>query len=492
MSIGSFWHHRRFDRSEQVNGPSQDTGQTPSTSDQTPSTSPNHDQHFNSDATPVINNHTLNAFQFQDGPSVLLTPPDDGPTVHNERGAFYQFGANPTGIALSEVSRVPPRPLEQSSWRYGRDQAWKRDSSESLLSTPTDQQHSFNPNTASKRHGTIALSNFDSVLSSRRSSAVPDSILGQLEEAASERGRLNHPEGEEAQEVPASALHDQNADDAPVFLLQEEHITISNDIPPIGKWRCCECQRGHEIYRFEAGQHLISILNCLCKHRSCRSCTFQGNVRRFAPIDDAAGVASVPVLEGDGRTIRFGVICRTCGLSWRAKRVEEAKRPGLLRRKLSILPKKVNPLHKLRTTRSMIYLGISHDSRTDVGRPGSALSTSRSIFNLKSASDAQGKDAKLAEQAQGAFVRFYGIECTCGSITNASSVCFQVVDTAEVNDDGKPRGQSSVQVTETAESCSTSELEAKGYGTPTLHLKGGLHPNPLRRNPVKRSESPQG
>ncbi|KAF9692564.1 hypothetical protein EKO04_009437 [Ascochyta lentis] len=504
MPGSSFWHHKRFNRSEQIDDPSQDTGRDRNLSS-------NHHQHS------AIDSHTSNTIQPLDGPSSSLTPLDDRPTGHNAPSSFYQFGANPTGIALSEMSRVPPPPLEQSSRRDERDQVLRRDSSESLSSTSTYRQPSFDPSIASKRDGTIALSNFDSVLSSRRSSVVPENIVDQTGEPATERDSQSRPESEEVHEGSAAVQHSQSANNASVLqpntppmafgkdrdtspLIdagcdvdkcespQQVHIEITNDILPIGKWRCCECQRGHEIYRFEAGQHLISILNCLCKHRSCKSCTFQGNVKRFAPIDDAAGVASIPVLEGDGRTIRFGVICRTCGLSWRAKRIQEAKPPGLLRRKLYILPKKVKPLHKLRNTRSMIHLGFLPDSHTDVSRPGSASSTSRSILTLGSASDTQAKDTKPTEQAQGVFVRFYGIECTCGSITNASSICFQVVDTAEVNGDGASKGQTGVEVIETAESRYTPEMKAKGYGTPFLHLNGRSHANPLRSNPVLQSD----
>lgn len=257
--------------------------------------------------------------------------------------------------------------------------------------------------------------------------------------------------------------------------LLETEITISKGALPIGKWRCCECQRGHGIYRFETGQHLVSILSCMCKHHSCTSCILQGNVKRFAPIDDG-GVAYVPVSGETGPTIRFGVICRTCGLSWRAKKTKKAKRSGAMssfRQKLSVLPKKVNSLHKLRHTQLMIHIGFARDSHPEHSRSGTSLSTSRSIFNLRAA-DTQAKSAEPEEQIEGARVKLYGVECTCSTVTSVHSLCFQVIDTPEDDNDTVSKEQVSIESVQAAEHQTTPELQAKGHGTSTLYLMGGL------------------
>jgi hypothetical protein len=279
---------------------------------------------------------------------------------------------------------------------------------------------------------------------------------------------------------------------------QASNITVGRNGFPIGRWRCCECRRGHEIYRFEAGQHLISILSCLCKHRSCRSCTFQGDLRRFAPINDDEGVAFVPVPEGNSKDVLFGVVCRTCGLSWRAKAVHEAKhkrKMSSLRHKLSVLPKKVNPLQKLRHTQSMMHLGFTRDSRPEVSELGNALTKSRSNVNLRSAASAQAKDETPEEQVEGIEVQFYGIECTCGTVTDASSICFQILEPSEADSKAKkakPKGHVSAENPQVAELQSDPELHAKGHGTSMLHLKGGSHPNPLLSNPVGESDALPG
>jgi len=42
---------------------------------------------------------------------------------------------------------------------------------------------------------------------------------------------------------------------------------------PIGQWRCCKCKSGQWLYLNNQGQHLVSILNCVCPHRSCEVST---------------------------------------------------------------------------------------------------------------------------------------------------------------------------------------------------------------------------
>lgn len=451
------------------------------------------------------------------GPTISLTPPNDSSTVQCEqdRDSFYRVVADSTDSLFSEISRPPLRLLEQDTWRYGGHQV-PRERASSASSTLVKQRRSFDPDAVSRRHGMIILSGLDSAFNGHRLRVA----MGTYDRAPADEDQQSCSDSATTQtgSDPASynlitpndrtpslnssstvsgSEHDvfpsNNAGGAGVAEdgdSRNEDTAPSKDMRHIGKWRCCECRRGHEIYRFQAGEHLISILNCVCKHRSCRSCTFQGDIRRFAPIDDAAGVASVPVDEGHGNPIRFGVVCRTCGLSWRADKVEMAKHHVRLRRRLSILPKKINPMHRLRSTRSMVHLGLARDRFLEESRPGTAVSLSRSIFNLSPASDTQSRDAKPEEQVKSAEVRFYGIECTCGSITNPSSLCFQVINTPAVDSGVGLKEQTNTGVVREAEPQRVSELQAKGHGTPMLHLKGGCHPNPLLSNPAQKSGSP--
>ncbi|KAF2630873.1 hypothetical protein BU25DRAFT_446449 [Macroventuria anomochaeta] len=472
-----------------------------------------HNQHINRDTASDNRNSTSSAAEPRKGPSISVTPPNDSPTAHHVSSSFYRIGPDSTGKALGEIPQTAARSPVQSGWIYYTDPPPSRGRSRSPAGVLLDQYRSLSSSTANRRYGVIDLTNLKNALDDRHPSMLVVETGEQHDEGAMDAGHCSCPDRVVIQRNPEPAQQYQAASDAPPIASDRDHhvpafldadnsevfkrenlqsgdTTISNAITPIGKWRCCECQRGHDIYRFDATEHLISILNCLCKHRSCKSCAFQGNVKRFAPIDDVAGVASVPVAQGDGKNHRFGVVCRTCGLSWRAETVKKPKRHGSLRRRLSILPKKVNPLHKLRHTRSMIHLGLSRDHVPEESRPGTALSTSRSVFNLRSASDPQAKGAKPEEQAQGAEVRFYGIECTCGSVTDSSSICFQVVDVPKVGDGMVHKKQKNVEATKAAEPKSTPGLRVKSHGTPVLHLKGGSHPNPLLSNPVQQYSPP--
>lgn len=472
-----------------------------------------HDPYIDHDATSAIYHNTADTNESQDGPSISITPPEDSPTEHDSPTSLYQLDTVLNGAALAEAPRVSTRSFERSTWRHVKDPTWRRSRSESPPNASKDWQGSLYTSVASKRNGMIGMSDFDQALDCQSSSALPFIGIERLGINPTGSGYQRGLDGGIMPMASFSVRHDQAMGNDSRLLLnvlsattggnrtvssfinaghsqddkrespESGKNTTCESISPIGKWRCCKCQSGHQIYRFETGQHLISILNCPCKHRSCKSCTFQGNVRRFAPIDDTGGVASVPLPDDDGDTIRFGVICRTCGLSWRAERVKQPKRHVSLRRKLSVMPK-ANTLHRLRHTRSMIQLGFISESHPWESRPGTAMSKSRSIIDLKLASDSQAKGARVEGQARGAEVRFYGIECTCGSVTDTGSVCFQIVETPKVEDNVGSKGQISIEATGPAEPQSVLELRAKGYGTPTLHLRGGPHPNPLRSNPV--------
>lgn len=186
--------------------------------------------------------------------------------------------------------------------------------------------------------------------------------------------------------------------------------------------------------------------------------------------------------------MHMGIVCRACGLSWQAEKIEAPKRHRSLRQRLSILPKKVNPMPTLRHARSMIHLGLPCDPQPGDLRPGTSITRSRSFLNLRSVPDSQAKEAKPApeEQAQGVQVRFYGIECTCGHVTDECSICFVFFDLAKVGSSASRTSQRRYKAVESSDPPYLPKLRVKGYGTPILHLKGGAHPNPLMSNPVAR------
>ena len=492
--------------------------------------------------TASVHDLTHTMVESDERPASSLDFPEDSSSIFHGYGSFYRFGANPTGVALHDIPTESHQPFRGFTIRYHQSQKMTIRRSRS---PPDTRRGPFSPGTTNKRDGVIAPSSFDSSLDGHHQIAVEAGDIDRLSKAVTDRVIRNRPDdmvlqtdstpvhynqivrntfellpdspqmtlGQERDicpfDRPNHGTEFDSEDDmssssqpGPYYQHDADHlgtgnlessrdkdIAIRKNVLPIGKWRCCECLRGHEIYRFEAAQHMISVLNCLCRHRSCKSCTFQGSIRRFAPIYDIEGVALIPVFEGNGKPTRFGVICHTCGLSWCAEKVKEPKRHRFLRKKLSYLPKKINPLRKLRHTQSMINLSLSPGAHPEESRPGSAMSTFRSTFNMISASDTLTKVAKPEEQVQGAQVRFYGIVCTCGTITNSSSVCFQVVDTSDANIGSVRKDQTTIEATNIAQYRYTRELKTKGYGTSKLYLKGGVHPNPLLSNPVQSSGS---
>ncbi|KAF1845779.1 uncharacterized protein K460DRAFT_338344 [Cucurbitaria berberidis CBS 394.84] len=243
---------------------------------------------------------------------------------------------------------------------------------------------------------------------------------------------------------------------------------------PIGIWRCCKCHKGHDIYNFEKGAHLTSILNCVCTHRSCSNCTLDGLIKKFQPMNEPE-VVQLP--EDGSKQVRFGVFCDGCGLSWRAQGVgKDLSKKSALHR-ISALPKLLakrgaHPLEKLRHVKSM----------TNLSYPESDIppSASRSTLNLRVLSNEMTKGH--GKQAEFATVMFVGIQCTCGLVTDPSSLCFQLVDPPR----DLPEARSAKTVAESTVPTfnSTPEDLARGHGTPMLSLKGRQHVNPLMSNPI--------
>lgn len=248
---------------------------------------------------------------------------------------------------------------------------------------------------------------------------------------------------------------------------------------PIGKWRCCTCHRGHDVYSCSHSQHPVGALDCVCAHRSCSKCTLGGLLKQFVPMSEPE---VVPLPDDTSKAVRFGVFCDGCGVAWRAQEVHEdmkkkaAMKSALLR--VTAIPKRLNrevSLKKdLRASRSMDNLLVP-------SFPSAIKTTSKSALNLRALAHEMEKEH--GEQADMVCVRFTGIKCSCGMVTDATSLCFQIVDPPR----DFYRVQFAKQMAErrVAGFGSTAEDKARGHGTPTLVLRGDRrHPNPLMSSPV--------
>lgn len=253
----------------------------------------------------------------------------------------------------------------------------------------------------------------------------------------------------------------------------------SSPLQPIGKWRCCKCERGHDIYNFTKGAHPVSILNCVCTHRSCVNCTLDGLIKRFEPMNE---VEVVQLSEDGLKQVRFGVFCDACGLSWRAQEVEEEQSRKSPLQRISALPKRLkkrgpHPLEKLRYSQSMSNLSCPRSLRHP-------FPVSKSTLNLRELSNEMEKGH--GKQAEFATVKFTGIQCTCGFLTEVRCLCFQVVDPPR--DYHEATFVKLVADRKVAAFTSTLEDQARGHDTPMLKLKGGPHANPLMSNPIKKED----
>jgi hypothetical protein len=190
----------------------------------------------------------------------------------------------------------------------------------------------------------------------------------------------------------------------------------------------------------------------------------------------------VPLSENMTKVIRFGVFCDGCGLSWRAEKVkDDAKDKTTVKyalQRISAMPRRLtkrgaHPLARLRSSQSMTNLLAS-------SRPDAPMAGSKSVLNLRALSDEMEKEH--GEQAELVSVKFTGIKCSCGMTTDATSLCFQVVDA--------PKDFRQVQLAKqmagrnAAGFGSSPEDEARGHGTPILTLKGVRHANPLMSSPI--------
>ncbi|KAF2876227.1 hypothetical protein BDV95DRAFT_590379 [Massariosphaeria phaeospora] len=214
--------------------------------------------------------------------------------------------------------------------------------------------------------------------------------------------------------------------------------SISDSPAHDGKWSCCHCGTQHPLFT-QQGAHPLGALSCSCPHKPCGECTLAGSVKQFLSISAEPALVQAPV---PGDDIAFGAVCAACGLSWRVQEVgskrvkKKASHQHLLARKMG----------SMRRTKSVAAL-----------RQTAALAPIPEIRVV---------------QAEDVRVRFCGIRCSCGGVTDLNSLCFKM------EGEGEGRLQGGKQWSTTA------EFKAKGHGGPVLLLLGGKHPNPLASNPV--------
>ncbi|KAJ4344844.1 uncharacterized protein N0V89_012588 [Didymosphaeria variabile] len=245
-------------------------------------------------------------------------------------------------------------------------------------------------------------------------------------------------------------------------------------------WDCCACGTRNHVY-VHPGQHPLGFLACDCPHKPCSACLTSGQVKPFLPMNEPAMVPcgnAASAAEGEpGNEIRFGIVCPSCGLSWRAR--EFGKRFSKTLRKMPSvsLNRAVHlaPVEgRLRKSRSTLVLG----NKRIVTPPGK----------------------EVPKQAEYVAVRFSGVNCTCGTtISLDSAFCFQIVGEQVTERDRKQKEFWGLWVKEgnSVGWTTTPELKEKGHGTAMLRLgkvepgneHEGVswrveHPNPLRSAPV--------
>ncbi|KAF2134211.1 hypothetical protein P153DRAFT_392817 [Dothidotthia symphoricarpi CBS 119687] len=270
----------------------------------------------------------------------------------------------------------------------------------------------------------------------------------------------------------ASSRSNRSPSDGTFSVLSSDNEDDCGGLASIGQWHCCKCGKRHELLRYYKGPHLVSILRCACPHKSCEDCTVSGQVQVFRPISDSAPIPFSDEEDKSYKRLHYGVCCSACGLSWRVQ-----KRKVVHRRfsKMSISLHMPHPLEKLRSTKSMINL-----SRPDYEDSASRTTFFQRFFSKRG-------------QTLGAMVKFSGIKCTCGVVTDGSSLMFKVLDLPKAIDVAKPAGRDGEQTTQPQaldKLTTTPELQARGHWSPTIRLQGGLHPNPLRSNLVNEMASP--
>jgi hypothetical protein len=96
---------------------------------------------------------------------------------------------------------------------------------------------------------------------------------------------------------------------------------------PAGKLHCCNCNEAKDIYLHDQ-MHPLGIMVCSCDHIACEACLFSGRVTNFVPITE---LLPVPISQEALLRAPYGIVCSSCGLSWRAEGIQcLGKVPSLL------------------------------------------------------------------------------------------------------------------------------------------------------------------
>ncbi|OAL53251.1 hypothetical protein IQ07DRAFT_355075 [Pyrenochaeta sp. DS3sAY3a] len=263
---------------------------------------------------------------------------------------------------------------------------------------------------------------------------------------------------------------------------------VGPDAPSLegfGAWGCCECDTTSGVQGTDDKQHPATALKCKCGHHCCVNCTLKGaQIKKFQPMNEPE---VVQLSEDANKDVRFGVFCSGCGTAWRAVEVETAAPKKTALQRISALPKRLlkhgmQPLEKLRHSSSLSNL--SSPDTAPASASVAKATPSPSTFNLRALSNEM--EESVGKQADLATVQFTGLQCTCGVVTDGSSLCFQIFDPPV--DFYEAEFKKLMEGRRVAGFGTTPEDQARGHGTPTLTLKGISHPNPLRSAPVQEDD----
>ncbi|KAF2015735.1 hypothetical protein BU24DRAFT_461967 [Aaosphaeria arxii CBS 175.79] len=232
-------------------------------------------------------------------------------------------------------------------------------------------------------------------------------------------------------------------------------MSLGSDLTGMG-----HSDTGANSLQLRPGKHPIGAVACRCPHRPCEDCRFSGSLRYFMPITDPLSIPRVDrhhSTTGDRMSeIPYGIVCKTCGLSWRAEEVRRARRVPSLKETFRDLQK--NRLHprggRLQKSQSMLTLNASPKLVVEDSSSPIVRSTS---------------------------IRLAGRKCTCGSVSSEDTFCFRIVTENELGNSL----ESSARYYREPSRVTDEELRAKGHHNSVLCIRNVVHPNPLRRNPVE-------
>jgi hypothetical protein len=181
-------------------------------------------------------------------------------------------------------------------------------------------------------------------------------------------------------------------------------------------------------------------------------------LKYFVPIREPLAIVA-PESE-KGEEIPYGIVCRKCGLSWRACATVRHKKENVVleEKKTIISASKTKPGPKRFLT---LLSSMSNGTRKR-----------RSSFDFAPDFSAQrgNPDRTMAQSTaiKSINIQFSGLKCKCGSVSNVEETfCFHIVEGGNGGLEGNIRAQS----------------PAYQDGS-VLKIRDVEHPNPLRSHPV--------